>query len=271
MRFTLVAIFSVLIATHALAQKETASQTENEASLEKLLEKRISVDIKEQENSEFVKVLKKAGFNIQIHQSAMDAGLGPDDLISIKFEDTRLRTVLELFLENYDATYRIKDNQLILMTKDEAQNHLRVKVFQCRDILAKIKPKRIRSLKAAKSLGGPGGGFGNSRAGGAKFNLGIRAPKQQDDAKKQSKATQKSSESKKSDKDSADEVPKDDPYFYVSPAEQLIELIETTIDPDSWESTEGLGTIRELNGLIIVAQTESTLGKIDRLLAQLRK
>src|SRR6185295_19004044 len=55
--------------------------------------------------------------------------------------------------------------------------------------------------------------------------------------------------------------------------DSLIELITTTIDPDSWDDVGGPGSIAEFatNLSLVISQTQETHDKIDRLLAQLRE
>src|SRR4029078_6829366 len=55
--------------------------------------------------------------------------------------------------------------------------------------------------------------------------------------------------------------------------DSLIELITTTIDPDSWDDVGGPGSIAEFatNLSLVISQTQEVHDKIDRLLAQLRE
>ena len=56
-----------------------------------------------------------------------------------------------------------------------------------------------------------------------------------------------------------------------SQASKLVNIIQETINADSWQDTgQGLGTISELSGVLIVNQNHSTLRQIDRLLDDLK-
>src|SRR6185369_15769207 len=59
----------------------------------------------------------------------------------------------------------------------------------------------------------------------------------------------------------------------VADFDSLIELITTTIDPDSWDDVGGPGSIAEFatNLSLVISQTQEVHEKIDRLLAQLRE
>ncbi len=277
-RSYLIVFIIALTASQAWAQSEIISQSDNETNLEKKLEQRISVNLVDKEFGNFVSTLKtKYRFNVLIHQSAKDAGLADDDLVTMQFEDTRLRTVFDIFFGRYDATYCIKDNFVVIMTVDEAQNHLRVKVYPCHDIITTIKPKRKPAIQ--------GGGFGNtgSKVGGPAFNMtdqqavqakGKSATPPQEKSAGQDKTTAKTKTTNpatsKSDSPSEKED-LNDPRKFISPTQQLIDLVRGTIDPDSWEETEGLGTINAVGNLLVVCQTEQTHTKIRRLFEQLRK
>ena len=208
-----------------LSAQSPTSETEKESIVEKKLETEISFQQKDDKFSKLVAHLVEAcSLKIKIHQSAMDAGLANDDLISFDYEKTRLRTALTLFLDKYECTYRIKDDILILMTRDEAQNHLRMKLYPCRDILKWIEDADPE-LK-----------------------------------QKVNKSTDKATETQKAKT-----------IFSADTRHELTFLIENMVAPDSWEGSEGLGTHRILNGILIVSQTEEVHSKINKLLKQLRK
>ncbi len=206
-------------ASHMDAQpKKILSENEKEAILEKKLENSVSLTIKEGEVSKLLsQLMSKFDIKIRIHQSAKDAGLDKSDLISFDFQQTRLRTALDLFLEPYECTYHIKDDILVLLTKDEATNNLRVKMYPCRDILKMI-----------------------------------------EDTDPELKQLNKNSDKQKK-------------VFSAETRYELTFLIENTVNPESWESTEGFGTQRILNGVLIVNQTEIVHAKIGKLLENLRK
>jgi hypothetical protein len=54
-------------------------------------------------------------------------------------------------------------------------------------------------------------------------------------------------------------------------AAQLMNLIMTNVDQQSWSQTGGAGSISEYNGLIVVTQTAQTHKKIERVLEMLRE
>jgi hypothetical protein len=54
-------------------------------------------------------------------------------------------------------------------------------------------------------------------------------------------------------------------------AEQLMDIVTTAVDPDSWQEMGGIGTIGEYNGLIVVRQTARTHTKVEKVLDMLRE
>lgn len=54
-------------------------------------------------------------------------------------------------------------------------------------------------------------------------------------------------------------------------SEQLMNIITTAVEPDSWSDTGGPGTIGQYNGLIVVSQSARTHAKIEKVLDMLRE
>jgi general secretion pathway protein D len=54
-------------------------------------------------------------------------------------------------------------------------------------------------------------------------------------------------------------------------AEQLLRIITTAVNPDTWQEMGGPGTIGEYNGLVVVSQSARTHSKIEKVLDMLRE
>ena len=144
----------------------------NDEEILKALDDETTLEFEEQEFSAVINEIKdKHKINISVHQSAKDAGLGPDDLVSINMTGVTLRSALRLFLENYEATYVVKDEFLQIMTKDEAQNHLVTNVYNVGDLVAPRQPIGGGGFGGG-GFGGGGGGFGGGGFGGGGFGGG---------------------------------------------------------------------------------------------------
>ena len=212
-------ILIFVFCTWGIAQERPApKQANKELKLERKLEKEVSLKLKNGSLKQLVEYLKtNYDIKLQLHKSSR---LTLDEKITFEFQNTRLRTALDLFLETFDCTYRIKDDFLIFLSEEEAENHVRVKVYPVRDILKMIEdedPELAKQNQAQASRSKP------------------------------------------------------KTVFSAEARYELTYLIETIISPDSWESTEGLGNQRILNGLLIVGQTEKVHVKLQKFLDNLRK
>jgi hypothetical protein len=74
---------------------------------------------------------------IQLDTPAMeDAGLTPEEQVTIQVMNVSLRSALRLLLKQKQLTYVIRDEVLIITTPEEAESELVVCVYDVRDILA---------------------------------------------------------------------------------------------------------------------------------------
>jgi PadR family transcriptional regulator/HAAS domain-containing protein len=114
-----------------------------------------------------------------------------------------------------------------------------------------ILPQRGPDSGVGPALGGaiPGGGFGPPQGGGA--GLGGFAPAGGGLGGEQRHDRPMTAEELK--------------------AEQLMNIITTAVDPNSWADVGGTGTIGEYNGLIVVSQSARTHSKIEKVLDMLRE
>ncbi|HVX13426.1 MAG TPA: hypothetical protein VHC22_19740 [Pirellulales bacterium] len=75
---------------------------------------------------------------IQFDTKALtDAGVGSDTPITIDLESITLRSVLRLMLNDLDLTYVVGDGYLMITSKTEAENMLRVRVYPVRDLVTR--------------------------------------------------------------------------------------------------------------------------------------
>jgi hypothetical protein len=90
-----------------------------------------------------------------------DAGLGPDEPVTMNLHNVSLRSALNHLLRRFDLTYIIKDEVLLITTPEVADENLTVKVYPVADLVIPI-----------QSGGGFGGGFGGGGFGGGGFGGG---------------------------------------------------------------------------------------------------
>ena len=112
-------------------------------------------------------------FNIPIKLDTTaldDLGVQPDQAITINLHGISLRAALRLMLKEIGLTYIIQDEVLLITTPDEAEQQLRVCVYDVRDLIDATNPADMESLKntilscaATETWAANGGGEAEAR------------------------------------------------------------------------------------------------------------
>ena len=253
----------VTIAGVASAQTEIISEIENNRLAFDQLERTVSAEYDEIRFAEVLEDLsQQSGLQFWIHESAVENNLDEDTLITSRIASTRLATVLGLMLQPHQCCYAVRDGVVQVMSEDAALDNLNLHVIDCRDLLAQIKPKKVLVRSSLR------GGFG-TRGGGGAFSIASPAPtsKPQDGA--EGPASSQSSNDQKQNKPQT--KPTQATYVELSPADQLIDVIQETVDPESWDVAGGSARLKEINGQLVILQTCANLRQIDILLDQLKQ
>ncbi len=53
--------------------------------------------------------------------------------------------------------------------------------------------------------------------------------------------------------------------------QQFVQLLQTTVAPDTWSASGGAGTMEVFSGLLVVNQSEEVHERIEKLLQMLRE
>ena len=95
------------------------------------------VDFADHPLSDVADFLKqKHRIEIQLDNKALtDAGVGSDTPITMQLGGITLRSLLRLMLRELDLTYVVRDGFLLITSKTEAENILRVKVYPVADLV----------------------------------------------------------------------------------------------------------------------------------------
>ena len=213
---------------------------------EKALEQATSFDFDESPWSDIEEYLEETmGINIFLDQSAMDDSLPQDEPLSIVLKDVTLAKALNLLLGTKNATYTIDEGIVVIISRDDAEDteRMRLKTFDCRDIVSML-PKSIGTIAEVRA----------GKKGGGLFCI----PEQELPAKDEAKP------------DSETQSEQQAPLPPQTRGATLLNILYTSISPDSWDHAQGLATANEVNGILIVRQTEVEFRKIDQLLADLR-
>ena len=182
------------------------------------------------------------GFNVLLDESAR-ATLDEDTLVTFNIKNVRLATALRLLLSKHNATYIVQDGILRLISLDVAGDpefHRR-KLFDCRQLL--------RIIAEQDAGAGNDSSHATTEAGSGK-----------------------GSEAAQNSRSPQQPVTANQEQFRRFPAEYvLMNVIKTTIDPDSWDSTNGDGTLNFVGGFMVVRQTEESLDNIGDFIGELEK
>ena len=146
-----------------------SNATQRTLAAEDALKKTVDFDFDEQPFAEVEEHLEAlTGLNFLLHMSAMDDQLSEDEPITFNLKGIPLNKGLRLLLERNNATYVIDEGVVVIISLDDAQSSewLRLKMFDCRDLI-KVLPKTTQhSLNGGGGFGG-GGMFGGLIGGGA--------------------------------------------------------------------------------------------------------
>ena len=212
-----------------------------ESAVEAKLKKRIgTIDFQDMPLTDALEYISdQIEVDIVINQVALaEEGLSTEEPVTLKlkYADAAAATVLDLILENLNLKYTIRDGFVYVQTELAASDDLQVRVYDVADLL-----RGVESIKRpASQPGGFGGGFGAGAAGPAMLSgMGV--------------------------------APEQTRVIEVSPAEQLIEVLqEATSGP--WLETDGVGgTISEYGDMLVVRQMQDVHREIEEILGMLRK
>jgi hypothetical protein len=146
--------------------------------------------------------------------SLKDAGIDPTTtLVTIKLNETRLKTALELLLEQFNLDYYIRDGVPLITTKEKADAIFETRIYDCRDLL----------LTGAENF--------------HKYHGATSAAAS--DAKTH------------------------------SPVNDLIQIITSSVRPQTWTTKDGPCTVDEYGGLLVINQTHEAHSQIADLLEKL--
>ncbi len=111
------------------------------------------------------------GIPVQIDTKAFeDAGLDLETPVTKNVSGISLRSALRLLLGDLDLTYLVKDEVLMITTKDKAAETMVVKVYPVADLVIPVNPQSgINPFQTGGGLGGAGGinsGQGGGLGGG---------------------------------------------------------------------------------------------------------
>jgi hypothetical protein len=107
------------------------------------------------------------GIPIELDQKALDeAGLDLDTPVTKNISGVSLRSALRLLLGEIDLTYLIKDEVMLITTKEKAAENMVIKVYPVADLVIPV------GMMGGGGMGGMGGGMGGGMMGGMGGGMG---------------------------------------------------------------------------------------------------
>ncbi len=191
-------------------------------------------------------VTTRAGVDIDVDWNSLeDIGIDQETPVSLRLSGAAWSTVLDRVLDKVSepdlpASWSIQDGILTIASKDVLDQRTTLAIYDINDLLFEVPyfdnaPEFDLNTVLQSGGGGGGGGGGQSPFGGGNT--------QADDRENREERIQ-----------------------------QIIDLVQNSIDPDGWVDLGGnTGTIQELNGNLIVTQTPRSHREIVGLLDQLRQ
>lgn len=244
------------------------TEKEQDRIAREALERFIAVDFEQQRLVEILDLWsKEQGVKFLLHRSANHNNLDSDTLITLTVPEVRIATALSLMLDETECTWLIQDGIVQIVSDDHAEENMVLEAVDCAEVLAAIAPlKRQRLIQESPSQvpqRGLTGGYG-----GGVFSVAVQdsVPTGQRDG---------------GGTDAAQNAPKEltrtppgSPFYVLeeirSPEEQLIDLIETMIDADSWEANGGTGRMQVVTGKLFVVTTCENQRRVKALLEELK-
>ncbi len=197
------------------------------------------------------------GTNIILDQSASDDSLTPNQQITFRLKNVRLRTALKLLLQEHNATYQLTDGAVKIISLDVANDlsRFRRRIFDCRQLIGKIVENTSEFAAGMNGLdlesgfgsinpGTSSGGVFNQLAGSNRIPQRASA---QDSTADHERLTKKQA------------------------ASILLDTIRNSIHPDDWNDTNGDFSADMFGGLIIISASEDCLFDVQKFLSDLNE
>jgi general secretion pathway protein D len=262
-----------------------------EMEIQKALSKPVDVKFEGQTLSQVMDTLSKmTGVNIHLNPNALHSeGITSDTPVSLNLtQPVSLKSALTLILEPMQLGYVVRNEVLDVVSKNSKDANTYAQVYYVADLVIPI-PNFVPSYnmglpgalrESLNALGYGSGGFGPGRSlaanGTAPLSVASNEQNQTPQAVNPLVLAQQAGVTAPAG-GGRGTTPIGGPGGMgggvQADFDSLIELITTTIDPDSWDDVGGPGSIAEFatNLSLVISQTQEVHEKIDKLLAQLRE
>ena len=183
--------------------------------------------------------------NISVRwQTLIDAGVERDKPISIQARNLRLSQILWMIMNeaggpDLKMAYRASGNLLIISTEEDLSKELITKIYDVSDLLIRL-PRAVRqgAFNVTQGLGQNTGGAGGGGGGGAGSSMFGQGQGQQGQGGQYG-------QDRGGGAAGGNDVQ----------MQELVDLIQQTVEPDSWQVNGGQGHIMPFQRSIVVRNT----------------
>lgn len=193
--------------------------------------------------------------NLLLDRKALaEQGFDPENpVVTIELSEVTFRTVLDLILEPLDLAHVVRDGVLHITTRERADQFMEVRVYEVSSLLG-LPPRQAAGAQpprgASNGSGGPAAGSGpGSVLSGANSLPAPGSPSLAANMLRPSGFGEQ----------------------HDLRAHRLVEVVATTISPESWAEAGGNGTICEYGGLLVIGQTTPRHHEIEKLLRTMQE
>ena len=201
-----------------------------------------------------------SGTSIHVKWATLEqAGVTKDTTVTVKLQDVTIDKALRTILEDVGGvnplSYVVSDGVITISTKEDLSKETITRVYDIRDLIVSVPnfdPPSIGGNLGSGSTGGTSGSTGGTTGGSSGGSTSFGSS---------SGSSGSSSSSGGNNGPSRDDMIKN-----------ILDLVETTIAPETWIDKQGtIGSMRELNGNMIVTQTSDNHRALIELLTKLRE
>ncbi len=209
----------------------TSPATETpEERIENALSKPIDLTIKDQPLKDVIRLIQDmAKIPVLLEVKKLEeAAINTETPVSFDVKGISLKSGLRLMLRDLGLTYVVEDEVLQITTPEDAGSRLHIRVYDCRELLTMPGTKNVAPKAAGTSEAVPNGVLGTvAGAVGGLAPAPQRRPMMQDN---------------------------------------LVQVVTSSVDPDSWDDIGGPGNAIEYKGMLVVLQTSDCHAKVEKLL-----
>lgn len=125
---------SIPVVLPVASQSDLGQRRKIEAALDKM----VAYDFTDEKLNEVcARIAKDAGIRILLTKRIEDAGIQPDQPVTLKLGEVSLRAFLRVLLNEFNLTFLVQDEVLCVTTVEDAQSpeNLAVRIFPVRDLV----------------------------------------------------------------------------------------------------------------------------------------